>query len=286
MDVIENIGNKIYNNVTSDDLMALHRISDSLKMPYFHCHPQYETLYIKSGGIFVTSNTKTVEINAPAIVFHAPFMLHRACLIPSEASLYERYIINFSRDLYGRIHPFVPEISNVFQGAMSYVMLSRVQEQDLTPMFEKLQSAFDKHLLQKSELLLALIFEQINRAVPFSSFKFVEEKNDYIGNVLIYITENCTNDISVESIQKLFYISRAKLSRDFAEYTGMTVKRYIIHCRLSRAKRLMRLPIDRRPSLAQIASMCGFCDDSHLINTFRRFEGMTPGEYEDSVIEK
>lgn len=51
---------------------------------------------------------------------------------------------------------------------------------------------------------------------------------------------------------------------------------YLLRQRLERAKQLLR---DPSISLSQVSVLCGFADQSHLTNVFRRFVGVTPSKY-------
>jgi AraC-like DNA-binding protein len=62
----------------------------------------------------------------------------------------------------------------------------------------------------------------------------------------------------------------------FKRHAGVTPMQYVTEYRLQRARDLLLLT-DR--SVAEIASLTGFCDAPHLIRTFRRVEGISPGRY-------
>jgi AraC family transcriptional regulator len=62
----------------------------------------------------------------------------------------------------------------------------------------------------------------------------------------------------------------------FKASTGSSPHQYILQCRLERAKQLLR---DPSLSLSQVGLRCGFADQSHMTNVFRRFVGVTPSKY-------
>lgn len=73
-------------------------------------------------------------------------------------------------------------------------------------------------------------------------------------------------------------LSVGHFTRSFEQATGLPPHRYLLHVRLSRARRLIA---QRAPevSLAEIAATCGFSDQGHLGRHFRRVFGMTPAGF-------
>ena len=65
---------------------------------------------------------------------------------------------------------------------------------------------------------------------------------------------------------------RWQLSRDFRSVLGASPYRYWIHRRLDRARAMIRAG----HSLADVASACGFADQSHFTRHFKKTYGVTP----------
>jgi AraC-like DNA-binding protein len=70
--------------------------------------------------------------------------------------------------------------------------------------------------------------------------------------------------------------SRKRLAARFREEVGLPPKSLARLLRFERAKALLG---DDRPSLTQLALECGYYDQSHLSNEFRRIAGTTPAAY-------
>jgi transcriptional regulator GlxA family with amidase domain len=71
-------------------------------------------------------------------------------------------------------------------------------------------------------------------------------------------------------------LSLYHFSRSFKLALGIGPQRYVMRCRLKRAKTLMRRT---NQPLAWVAREAGFVDQSHLTSVFRRETGMTPGQF-------
>lgn len=265
---------KVHKDMTKQSIRVEHNWTKHLQMPFYHSHSDYELLYIRGGRASVTSNTETLELSAPTLVLHQPYMLHRAASDGIE--MYERYIVYFSKELLQRARYWLPDFSKRFVGCMSYLTLASALAERLDRYFEEMERCYRSGNFNRCEILLTLLLEDVMSSVSPEDIRSVLEKHGYISEVLVYIADHCEQDLTVESMAKQFYVSRAKLAVDFKDYTGMTVKQYILLTRINHAKHLLGI---EGMTLSQVALRCGFCDDAHFINTFRRFEGVTPKEY-------
>jgi AraC-like DNA-binding protein len=70
-------------------------------------------------------------------------------------------------------------------------------------------------------------------------------------------------------------LSRYQLIRAFARELGLTPHAYILQRRIALAQRMIRAGCD----LAEVATVAGFCDQSHLTRWFVRQFGVTPRRY-------
>jgi AraC family transcriptional regulator len=68
------------------------------------------------------------------------------------------------------------------------------------------------------------------------------------------------------------------LSREFHRHSHMTVGEYIRKRRIEYASELLS---NSDLSMTEIASTCGFSDQSHFCALFKRHSGMTPGKFRD-----
>ena len=75
--------------------------------------------------------------------------------------------------------------------------------------------------------------------------------------------------------------SPKRLVRRFREEVGVSPKSLARLLRFERAATLLERP--DRPGLAVVAAGCGYYDQSHLTNEFRRITGTTPAVYAQSV---
>ncbi len=99
---------------------------------------------------------------------------------------------------------------------------------------------------------------------------------DKLKNVLHYLDEHYTEDISLDSLSEQFYISKYYLSREFKKEYGITVIQYVLTKKITSAKELLRYS---NASIEEIARICGIDDASYFNKVFRKMEGCTASEY-------
>jgi AraC-like DNA-binding protein len=90
-----------------------------------------------------------------------------------------------------------------------------------------------------------------------------------------FIREHCTDALRLEDIAAAVQLSPSYLIRTFKAHYGLTPHRYVIDCRLQRAREGLR----RGDGIAEAAAQAGFADQAHLQRLFKRALAATPGQY-------
>ncbi len=101
-----------------------------------------------------------------------------------------------------------------------------------------------------------------------------------LSQVLDYIHAHLEQEISVTHLSAIANMSRYYFASLFKQSMGVSPYQYILIQRVEQAKRLLN---QEELSLADIASVCGFANQSHFIRRFRQLTGVTPKVYRDAV---
>lgn len=91
-----------------------------------------------------------------------------------------------------------------------------------------------------------------------------------------YIQEHLHENILLQELAGAIALSRFHFSRQFRNTTGTTPHEFVLRQRITHARTLLRRT---RLSLREVASACGFSDQSHMTRVFRTRLGITPGRY-------
>ncbi|ADW71196.1 helix-turn-helix domain-containing protein [Granulicella tundricola] len=98
--------------------------------------------------------------------------------------------------------------------------------------------------------------------------------------VLSYIAEHLNESITLEELARVAEISPNYLIALFRQSMGMTPHKYVVQTRVEHARTLLK---QRDLPLLEIAHRCGFQDQSQFTTVFRRYSGLTPGQFRRSL---
>ncbi|MBQ8893641.1 MAG: helix-turn-helix transcriptional regulator [Clostridia bacterium] len=132
-------------------------------------------------------------------------------------------------------------------------------------------------LLEKYRSRPLLLQEQMYHILAYlEQDRLAATGTDCIERAKAYIKANYRQPITVKGLAEMVSLSFSHFSRLFRAQTGRTVQQYLIQCRLSAAKQMLRessLPV------AEIAALAGFPSAGALSRDFHKAEGMTPTHY-------
>ena len=102
-----------------------------------------------------------------------------------------------------------------------------------------------------------------------------------LHTVIEYIMENLEGSPTLEQMAAVAQLSPYHFARQFKATTRLAPYQYVIERRVERAQQLLR--INGELSLAEIAVLAGFSDQSHLTSLFKRITGVTPRQFRISA---
>jgi transcriptional regulator GlxA family with amidase domain len=103
---------------------------------------------------------------------------------------------------------------------------------------------------------------------------------DSVQQAIAWLVEN-RGQIPVEELADSASLSPRQFRRICLERTGITPKRLARALRFRQA--LAHVGREHPADWAQVALECGYYDQAHLINEFREFSGLAPGEFTAST---
>jgi YesN/AraC family two-component response regulator len=129
--------------------------------------------------------------------------------------------------------------------------------------------------LSLKELLIRLVQSQHLHQVENESV--IDGNSSRLHYVLNYIKTHLSEKITVEQLSKMAYVNRNLFFKLFKEQFGVTPIEYINQEKIRMAKQLLA---NSSLSLSDISWQCGFSDVNYFSRTFRKYEGMSPKQYE------
>lgn len=129
------------------------------------------------------------------------------------------------------------------------------------------------------EVLADAIFLQLmvefNRCVLEESPQQPRNIDPKIDEALRYINNRLSEELSVDRLAAMCYLSRYYFMRRFKESTGYTVHNYICQKRLAAAAERL----EEGMSVTEAAMSVGFSEYSSFLRAFKKVYSVTPSEY-------
>ncbi|MEG1887872.1 MAG: AraC family transcriptional regulator, partial [Oscillospiraceae bacterium] len=111
------------------------------------------------------------------------------------------------------------------------------------------------------------------------SFDFTEVRHsDILHKTMQYVKANYNQKITLDDVAAHVYLSRSYISSIFKEEMGETLFSYINRVRVEKSKTLLT---NENVSLADVAGLCGFEDQSYFSKVFKSLTGVSPKKYRD-----
>ncbi|MEZ3487132.1 MAG: AraC family transcriptional regulator [Lachnospiraceae bacterium] len=120
----------------------------------------------------------------------------------------------------------------------------------------------------------------------FREYTYAVAKNRHysrkIEAALHYITIHLHEKITLENVAEAAALSPCHLSRMFKKEVGMSMVDYVQKERVEAAKYML---VNSDETLAAISQYLYFSTQSYFIRIFRKYTGMTPGQYRRNVVD-
>jgi AraC-like DNA-binding protein len=259
-----------------------------LKAIDYHHHDFYEIYFLVSGKVSYIINGTNYQVSPGNIILISPDELHQPIIHEPEKP-YKRVVLWISGRLLERMSTKNTDLKSCFLDSESHTNLltpNANEQSRLLRLFQNLLESYyekDKYgndILKNSYLSELLVYiNTLYMSREKGQSGGVIEKNKLILDILDYIDQNVENEISLDDLSAMFFLSKYHLCREFKKHMGTTLHRYIIQKRLVYAKNL----IAQQTPLSQVSSKCGFSDYSNFFKSFKNEYGISPKEFYNTV---
>ncbi len=250
-----------------------------------HHHDFYEVYFFLNGSVEYRVEGRTFLLEPGDLLLINPNEFHQPLVNPGAA--YERIVLWIDKAYLESFSDSRADLARCFKNELpthkNLLRLNAVQRTDIT---EKLTLLIKEYYSDAfaSELSATGIFMQlmaeINRIALLSSNSGEPLKETpLVSQVLQFIGEHCSEEMSLESLAQRFYVSKYYLSHEFSRAVGTSVYRYIMLKRLLLAKQLLAAG----NSPGSVCHSCGFQDYANFYRAFKAEYGVSPKDYLKAV---
>ena len=231
--------------ILSQEIKVFH-IKDQIVNEFeYHYHDFHKIIIFIKGNVTYMIEGKAYKLKPWDLLIIGSGQIHKPIIDPTEE--YERFIIWFDPSMVSKHSRDHTNLLMCFDlAARRQINLLRISDEPLVKVKNIVRELIEAesepafgHDILKSALLLQLLVI-LNRA-------FVLEEADtqdilfdkHITEVLTYINQHLSEDLSISSLASRCFLSKYHLMRKFKAYTGYTLHQYILQKRLYMAKAML-----------------------------------------------
>lgn len=259
----------------------------------FHYHHKLELTYIieSEGTRFIGNSMERFKPNELVLV--GPLLTH--CwkndpehFLDNSNLKAQAIVIHFDLNFLGASFWKVPEmhkINSLLSQSRQGIIFSEELSQRVFNKLNSLQNALDSKKIILFLEILELLSEDENKRILSTviSNQTIKDTNlKRLNRVLDFISNNFTEEISVNQLAELVHLTPNAFCRYFKKHTRKTFKTYLNEIRIDYACNLMA---EEQSPIYEIGYKSGFNNVSHFIRTFKKIKGTLPFKYKIALSE-
>jgi len=270
-----------YTNKDGSFFIHMTERTDNYTMPATHIHDHPEIYYLLSGARYYFIKDRTYYIARGDLVLIRPNELHKT--LDAGAPSHKRVLIHFDSECIIKSGPEgIDIIRDMFEKGSPVLHIPEQNREHIESlirdMFREIADSsrwFDTSL--KSLLLQLLISAgRCGQKKIMEDTARLDATQRKVQEIIDYINENYSSDISLTDISKKFYLSSSYLSKIFKKTTGFNLIEYLNSVRIREARRIL---CETGHKIIDVADEAGFSSISQFGRVFKAQTGLSPLQY-------
>lgn len=250
---------------------------DSVENARRALHEAVEIKYFYEGTSTLLVGEETLQVEAGDVVVINPFEMHATLDYGAKKGKYHLFMI--SLDFFSGADG-EPQLRHLFFGQRvafrSHFRADARLSEILLGIVAEMQKRESMHALAVRGLTMQLFAHLLRYGRrDVASVKLAEGIRSYgvIDPALCRIRDGYAEKLTVDELAELCRVSKYHFCRVFKEVMGMSALQYLNAYRI-RVSDAMLENTDR--SVGEIATLCGFGDESYFCRCYKRMRGQTP----------
>lgn len=265
----------------NSNFKIFHLVDKGMTPIGFHFHDFHKILLLMKGNVSYCVEGRTYDLQADDIVFVPAGKVHRPVL--HDTAIYERIIIYISKDYLNTYRTDNYDLAQCLIEAhqkQSHVLrVPAFGTTKLGQIVRELEQSLDSNEYANElyhNLLFLEFMIQLNRVAIHDGIEYLSNSssNKKMIDVIDYLNEHLTDDLSIDFLAETFYLSRYHLMHAFKEETGYTIGNYLSTKRLLLARDRIR----QGEPITNVCYECGFRNYSTFSRAYKKNFGCSPRE--------
>lgn len=240
-----------------------------------HVHDNYEIFMFLEGDSKYVVEENVYNLKPYDVVIIRKNQLHR--IYHNSPSKYSRIVLNVFPEFFeiNACREYEKQFVDCsFDSKGNKIDGEIVRESGLFDAFMRTKKYSENFEKQDSPIVKAGIIEILYILNIIKLYSKPNVENAQLKEVIEFINHNFTENITLDSLEKNFFISKYHLCRIFSRATGLTVHQYIIKKRLACANELIK----QGQNLGMAAENSGFNNYSSFYRAYLSEFGVKPQE--------
>lgn len=265
----------------NSNFKIFHLVDKGMTPIGFHFHDFHKILLLMKGNVSYCVEGRTYDLQADDIVFVPAGEVHRPVL--HDTAIYERIIIYISKDYLNTYRTDNYDLAQCLIEAhqkQSHVLrVPAFGTTKLGQIVRELEQSLDSNEYANElyhNLLFLEFMIQLNRVAIHDGIEYLSNSssNKKMIDVIDYLNEHLTDDLSIDFLAETFYLSRYHLMHAFKEETGYTIGNYLSTKRLLLARDRIR----QGEPITNVCYECGFRNYSTFSRAYKKNFDCSPRE--------
>lgn len=266
---------KIINDLYISDLYSFYHYN-FVPPKHFtgHCHPFWEINYILNGTMEMTYEDTVFVLKKGDLFIGEPGAFHKYTL--SSGDRLEFYVIEF----FSQSIELVYEPRLYRPGGNTLLLLGLIVDEIKKFEADTASTVKDGNYYPYivKALLEAFLISILDEK---SSIHNVTSKYVQIYNrAFNYMRRNCARNLSINDIAAHCDVCATQLKKAFAKHTGNGVMHFFMQLKIEKSKQLLA----QQNTVSEVADALSFSSQSYFSYVFKQFEGISPKEYQKTVL--
>lgn len=252
-----------------------------------HSHSTFEFHIISRGSCMVQTDTGAFPVREGGFYLTAPGVHH------AQFSLENDGIVEYSLDCDFRFRRDAAssEISSLHEFFSQAPCIPFPDTHDARGLFEQALTEAYHHRAGYGTIVRSLvpaILVSIARAMGYGTNAAEAVEKNGNGNprmelIANFVADNIHRPISPADIASFMNLSEKQIARTVFASEGYPTKKFITISKIEEAKKLL---VSSEMSISEIASSLAFSNASYFTNVFTKNEGISPGSFRASELDK
>ncbi len=260
-------------------------LSDLHPLVPAHWHEEAELTLITEGSCTYQIHLETYEAETGDILFLPPTILHSVSVSFGKQMRSDTYV--FHMGFLGADSADICAVRYLVPITRQDLILPFLIKKEhpaydrMLNIFRQINKAYENELPGRELIIKSLLLQAIGILIPYAKESAVhahgdDEYTSKLKQVLEYIGEHYTEELTISQLSKLCFFSEYHFMRFFKKYTGTSCLEYIKNMRLEQAARLFS---QGKSNILEVSLSSGFSNLSYFYREFKKKYGMTPKKF-------